>query len=251
MAGTGQRRRVQVTVVVLVAAALAAAGWAAPASAAPPAPMVGDCYDLAPVDLSNPDGWLEVVPVDCTRPHTFEVTSTGSLPAEDDAWRIAGEQCGDLGVWNEVGVNRPMAGRVARPLRIGAASFAVRVPSPTFVCGAIAYEVAANGAREPLTLTTSIEGLTAQQRDGLRFCSRAAGVRRPASAPATVPCTVAPRWEVTAWILWSAFYDEDPGRVELRARAARLCGPGARFSLPQARDWTSALPWTHCFVRRP
>ena len=51
--------------------------------------------------------------------------------------------------------------------------------------------------------------------------------------------------------MWTAFYDDDPGRAELRARAAQLCGPRAVPSLPSAADWDEGLPITRCHLKYP
>lgn len=225
------------------------------AAAAPTAvvPSVGECLDLPAESLADRAGWLDPVPVPCTEPHTFEVTRVGLLPAigdSEDPTEVAARQCGALGVWNEVGVNRPMAGVVRNPLRVEARSFAIREPEPRFVCGAVAVEWVRGGEVVVLPLTSSIEELSIEQREALRYCSRARGIKRPWTNPTTVSCSTQPRWEATAWVLWTAFYDEDPGRARLRTRAKDICGEAARVSLPRARDWTSGLPWTRCYERR-
>lgn len=226
-----------------------------PAAAAPAAtvPAVGECLDVPAEALVERAGWLEPTTVACTQAHTFEVTRVGALAGLDDGADptvAAAEECGALGVWNELGVNRPMAGVVTDPLRIEARSFAVRAPEPAFVCGAVAVEWSRGGDLRVLPLSSAIEDLTAEERADLRHCSRARGVRRPWTVPVTVACSTEPRWEETSRVLWTAFYDDDPGRDRLRARARGICGDDARFSLPRARDWTSGLPWTRCYERR-
>lgn len=236
----------------LIAVEVLAGDGAAPAAAAPREDtlMVGQCLDLSAEVLEGTSSWLEPSSVACSEPHTFEITSIGPLPEDEDPRSLAEERCGELGVWNEVGVNRPIAGIVRSPLRIEARSFAVQLPSPTYVCGAVAVEWDRRGEVVPVVLTGAIEELAADERETLRYCSRARGVpRRPWRVPTTVSCDVAPRWEVTRWILWTAFYDEDPGRMRLRSRARDLCGEGARISLPPAGDWERGLPWTRCYVR--
>lgn len=253
MRGRAGVASMRVVPVLLATFPLVAASAVVTATGASAAPMVGECYDLPGEDLLTRAGWLEPDPVPCTAPHTFEVTRVGALPElseSEDPTDLAAQQCGALGVWNEVGVNRPTAGVVADPLRIEARSFAVREPTPVFVCGAVAVEWSRRGELGILPLTSAIEDLTAEEQQELRYCSRARGVRRPWTVPATVTCSTQPRWEATAWVLWTAFYDEDPGRARLRARAVAICGDDARFSLPRAGDWSSGLPWTRCYERR-
>jgi hypothetical protein len=252
--------RLRTGVIVLLAVPVTAASLigAAPAAAAP---MVGDCYDLTADELLMSQDWLQPEPVNCSDSHTFEVTKVGFLDMDAaaeaatdsesvDPAALAAEQCGPLGVWNEVGVNRSRAGIVTDPVRIEARSLAVRDPEPSYVCGAVAVEWTRRGDLAILPLTSSIEAMTPQEWDALRYCSRDRQVRRPWTDPATVDCTRTPRWEVTRWVLWAAFYDENPGRQALRARARDICGDDSRFSLPRLRDWSDGLPWTKCYERR-
>lgn len=257
MSTVGRSAALRAAIVVLTAAPIvAASAVSAPHSAAAPMaapPTVGDCYDLPAAAITESAGWLDAVAVPCDEPHTFQATRVGPAPADlddDDPTAFAAQQCGPLGVWNELGVNRPRAGVVTDPLRIEARSFAVREPTPTYVCGAVAVDWSRRGDLRVLPLSSAIEDLTVAEREELRYCSRARGVRRPWTQPATVRCTVEPRWEVTSWVLWTAFYDENPGREILRERAVEICGADARFSLPRARDWTQGLPWTRCFTKR-
>ena len=60
-----------------------------------------------------------------------------------------------------------------------------------------------------------------------------------------------PPWQERTWVLWTAFYDEYPGRSRLLTRAAELCGPGARFSVPSAAAWEEGLPMTRCHRKYP
>jgi hypothetical protein len=109
-----------------------------------------------------------------------------------------------------------------------------------------------NGA-EPASavrLDSSIERLTRRERAALRHCSSAADGRRASASPITVPCSTRPRWQDEAWVLWTAFYDEYPGRAALKRRASELCGPGATISLPRAAAWSASWdgppPMTSC-----
>ena len=254
MGRTGSSRA---AIVLLAVLPTVAAGVLVPgvASAAPDAlPLaVGDCLDLSAESVVERAGWLEANPVPCTQEHTFEVTRVGPLSAvgaTDDPTDAAAQECGELGVWNEVGVNRPTAGVVRAPVRIEARSFAVADPQPTFVCGAVAVEWTRGGDAAVVPLTQRIEDLGTEEREDLRYCSRARGVRRPWTVPTTVTCSTEPRWEQTAWVLWTAFYDEDPGRSRLRAKAKAICGSKARIVLPSPSDWTAGLPWTRCYERR-
>lgn len=221
----------------------------APAVAVPSGvPVVGECYDLSDAELQAVDWWSEPAPVACTEPHTVQITEVGLLPADVNAFDFAADQCGALEVWTEVGVNVPEAGIVEAPLRVLPWSTAVRQTPASFACGAVVASL--NGA-EPWTavpVSSSIERLSARDRAALRYCADAS---RPARAPqVTVPCTTRPRWEVTRWVLWTAFVDAYPGRAALRARAARLCGPGQVASLPSAASWDEGLPRTWCYRQR-
>ena len=51
--------------------------------------------------------------------------------------------------------------------------------------------------------------------------------------------------------MWTAFYDDFPGRAELRERASVLCGPSAVVSLPTAASWENGMPSTWCYRKYP
>lgn len=257
--------------VLLLAAIVIPAGvlLAAPVSAAPPSrpaasatPAVGECYDLSDARIeagtlagamaAGADGyWSDADPVRCTEPHTFEVTEAAQLPMDVNAFEFAAEQCGALDVWNAVGVNRPVAGIVDNPLRIEPRAYAVRQSPPRYVCGAVA--VTLDGRRPPtaVPLTSAIERLSRRERASLRYCSSAAEGRGPLAPEVTVPCSTRPRWQVTSWVMWTAFYDDFPGRAALRERASDLCGPDAVASLPTAASWQDGMPRTWCHRQYP
>jgi hypothetical protein len=229
---------------------------------APATPSVGECYDLSDARIeagtlagataAGVDGyWVDADPVPCDEPHTFEVTESARLPMDVNAFEFASEQCGALDVWNAVGINRPVAGVVADPLRIEPRAYAVRQSPPSYVCGAVA--VSLQGRRPPsaVTLTSSIERLNRRERAALRYCSSAEDGRRALAPALTVPCSSRPRWQVRAWVMWTAFYDGFPGRAELRERAAALCGDDAVVSLPSATSWEDGLPRTWCYRNYP
>lgn len=243
----------------LLAAALAAGlslpvalpATIAPAAASERTPQVGDCYDLSDVVLQEGGWWPDVDPVSCSAPHTYEVTQVGLLPQDVDAFAFAADQCSALAVWAAVGVNQPVAGVVTDPLRIEPRSFGVRRQPASWVCGAVAVDLNGRAAPTAVRLDSSVEGLTRRAAAGLRHCSSAAGDRRALAPPVTVACSTRPRWQARTWIVWTAFYDDDPGRAELRARAAQLCGPRAVPSLPSPADWDEGLPITRCHVKYP
>jgi hypothetical protein len=220
-----------------------------PPTSAAGLPVVGDCFALAELQARSGTYWPAVDPVPCTEAHTFEVTETGPLPQDVDAFAFAAARCGDLDVWTAVGVNASSAGVVADPLRVEARSFAVRPAS--YVCGAVA--VSLNGARPAslVSLTTSLERMRPRARAQLRYCSSAAGDRSPFAPAVTVPCSTQPRWQVRAWLMWSALFDDYPGRAALRGRARELCGPGAVFTVPDAEAWAAGLPRTWCYQKYP
>ena len=240
----------------LLVAALAAglalpAVTATPAAATDRAPQVGDCFDVPDAVLEEGGWWPDIDPVPCSEPHTYEVTQVGLLPQDVDAFAFARDQCSALAVWAAVGVNQPLAGMVADPLRIEPRSFGVRRQPASWVCGAVAVDYNGRGARTAVRLDSPVEGLTRRASAGLRHCSSAADDRRALAPPVTVPCSTRPRWQERTWIVWTAFYDDDPGRAELRARAAVLCGPRAVVSLPSRADWVEGLPVTRCHLKYP
>ena len=215
------------------------------------APLVGECYDLTDEVLQADGYWADTAPVPCSQPHTFQVTETGAVPQDVNAFEFAATQCGPLDVWTAVGVNGSTAGIVKNPLRIEPRSFAIRQAAPAYACGAVA--VSFNGRRPPaaVPLTSTIERLRPREEATLRHCSSAAGGRSAFAPPITVPCTSRPRWQVTSWIIWSALYDDYPGRAALRARAAELCGPDAVFTVPSAIAWDKKASRTWCYLEYP
>jgi hypothetical protein len=239
-----------------VLALLAAVGVALPvlpAAAAPssgPAhvPVVGECYDLSDAQVSA-DYWTDAEPVPCTQRHTYEVTEAALIPMDVNAITFARAQCGPLDVWTAVGVNSSSAGVIEDPIRIEPRSFYAR--PDRYVCGAAAVEY--QGREDPavVALTSSIELLRPRTRESLRHCSDAADGRSAFAPPITVPCSSRPRWQAVSWILWSALYDDNPGRAALKERAAELCGPDAVYSLPGRSSWPDGVPRTWCYLKYP
>lgn len=229
---------------------------------APTTPAVGECFNLSDARIeagtlagataAGVDGyWADADPVPCNEPHTFEVTESARLPMDVNAFEFAAQQCGALDVWNAVGVNRPVAGIVQDPLRIESRAYAVRQSPPSYVCGAVA--VTLDGRRPPsaVTLTSSIERLSRREAVSLRYCSAAADGRGALAPAVTVPCSSRPRWQVRSWVMWTAFYDDFPGRAALRERATALCGAEAVASLPTAASWADGMPQTWCYRKYP
>lgn len=219
------------------------------ALAAPAGPFtVGQCFNLSEEELA--EVWIEAEPVECSTPHTVQVTSVTVLAPADDPVDVATRECGPLGVWNELGVNRPVAGIIRQPLRIEPRALARRGAEPTLACAAAAVSWDARGESAVVPVTRSLDGLASRTRAGLRYCTAASG-RRPALPGPTVPCSARPRWEVSSWIVGTAFFDDYPGRVTLRDQARRLCGVGERFVIPARVDWEQGLPRTWCVSRIP
>jgi hypothetical protein len=242
---------------VLAVAATCMAGWSALAAELD-GPRPESCYALSDDQLAlgtlsgaREEGaaaywgaWADALRVPCTRPHTFEVTEVGPIPADADAFEFAAEQCTALGVWTSAGVNRTRAGIVRAPLRVEPRAFAVRSATPSYACGAVAVGLDEPGAaRAFVSLSSRLRDLSTLQRAALRYCT--VGAREP--DPRTVDCATRPRWQVEQWVLWTAFFDTYPGRSVLRARAAALCGPGASPTVPRAVDWATGMPLTWCF----
>jgi hypothetical protein len=215
-----------------------------PGESAGAVPVVGECYSLTDVEAAG-DYWVESEPVPCTQVHTYEVTNAALVPMDVDAVAFARERCGSLDVWTALGINSSTAGIIADPIRIEPRAFFARPEH--FVCGAVAVAYQGRAPATLVPLATSIERLRARDRSSLRHCADAADGRSALAPAVTVPCSSRPRWQTTSWILWSALYDDNPGRATLRARAAQLCGVGATFSLPAAASWREGFPRTWCY----
>lgn len=214
-------------------------------------PVVGDCLDVPATDLRTSGFFATPVVVDCTRPHTFEVTRVEALAGSGDPFAFAEQACSPLGVWNEVGVNRPVAGVVRDPLSVEPRYFGVAGTPATLVCGAVAVSGAGSGQREVAVLTRPLSALSARSRADLRYCSPGDRGRRVVDVGAVGSCDDRPRWQVDAMIVWTAFYDAYPGRAELRARAQRVCGAQARAVLPSRSEWGAGPATTWCLTWYP
>ncbi len=236
---------------IVAAGMLTAPPAAADEDGASSLPTVGQCLDLPVEDLQASGFYAEPVVVECTRPHTFEVTRVEGLAESGDPFAYAAQSCSTLGVWNEVGVNRPVAGVVRDPLSVEPRFFGIQGPTPVLVCGAIALTMGQTGEREVAVLTRSMAELTARSRADLRYCSPGARGRKVVDVAVATSCGARPRWQVDALIVWTAFYDSYPGRTELRARAQRVCGPQARVLLPTRADWGAAPATTWCLTWYP
>lgn len=238
---------VAAAVLGMVAPGLAMTAVAVPALAAPAERfVVGQCFDLSDEEIA--EVWTEAEPVACSSSHTVQVTSVLALAPADDPAEVARQECGPLGVWNELGVNRPVAGIIREPLRIEPRALASRTPEPVLACAAAAVSWDASGDSTVVPVTRPLDGLAPRARAGLRYCS-AVDARRPALPGPTVPCSQRPRWEVSSWIVGTAFFDDYPGRATLREQARRLCGARDRFVIPARADWEKGLPRTWCVSR--
>lgn len=241
--------RVAVTAVVLVLAAPAAPALAEQT------PGVGECFDLDPGMFSSASGgpgrWPAVDAVPCSQPHTYEITGLGLLPDDVDGVEAARSACTDLAVWSAVGVNRAVAGIVTDPLRVESRAFLVGTRPQAWVCGAVAVEYRGRAGATPVPLESTVEGLTRRDARALRHCAEASDGRSALAPAVTTACTTRPRWQERTWVLWSALFDDNPGRAVLRARAAELCGARAVASVPRAEEWIAGLPITRCHTKYP
>ena len=240
------RRAVMIlaAVAVLVPLLPALPAAAGPSGQPSGAPVIGECYDLTDQQAQS-DYWAAADPVPCTEPHTLEVTETAMVPMDVNAVDFARDRCGPLDVWTAVGVNSSAAGVIENPIRVDSRSFYLR--PDRYVCGAVAVEFNGTEPATLVTVSTSFERLRRGATRALRHCASAENGRRALAPPITVPCSSRPRWQVTAWILWSALYDNYPGRRVLKRRAAELCGPGRVTSMPTAASWEDGIPRTWCF----
>ncbi len=225
----------------------------APASAAVPAtvPEVGACLDVPASDLRESGGVVEAEIVDCRQPHTFEVARVIPVPAATDPFTAdvfaeVAQSCGELGVWTEVGVNRPVAGVVVAPLSIEPRYIGLRGDAPVLLCGAVAVAAQASGERGVTVVSRPLAELGPRARAQLRYCLPATSARAPVDTSAAVPCDQRPRWQVDSMIVWTAFYDDYPGRAEMRARAQQLCGSGGRARVPSRGEWEAGVQPTWC-----
>jgi hypothetical protein len=207
-------------------------------------PVVGECYDLTDKQ-AEADDWTDATSVPCTERHTFEVTETAPVPMDVNAIEFAEARCGLLDVWTAVGVNSSRAGIIEAPIRVESRSYYVR--PDRYVCGAVAVKY--NGT-EPATLVslpTSLKRLRPAAERALRHCASAEDGRRALAPPITVRCSSRPRWQATAWILWTALYDDYPGRRVLKRKAVELCGRARVGSMPTAASWDGGIPRTWCY----
>jgi hypothetical protein len=236
--------------VVLAAAAVILPVLPVPPAVAEPAvnstdgPIVGECYDLTDQQASA-DLWDDAEAVPCTERHTFEVTETAPVPQDVNAIEFAEQRCGLLDVWTAVGVNASTVGVIEDPIRVESRSYYARPDH--YVCGAVAVRYRGTDPATLVTLRTSFDRMRLRTKRALRHCASAEDGRRALSPPVTVRCASRPRWQVTAWILWSALYDDYPGRRVLKRRAAALCGPGTVVSVPPLASWEEGIPRSWCY----
>ena len=219
-------------------------------------PEVGACLDVPSAQLRESGEVVEAEVVDCRQAHTFEVTrvipaSSATDPFTADAFAGVVQACGDLGVWNEVGVNRPVAGVVRSPLSIEPRVIGLAGAEPVLVCGAVAVAAQAPGERAVVVVSRPFAELGPRARAQLRYCLPASPARVPLDTAAAVPCDQRPRWQVDSMIVWTAFYDDYPGRAVMRARAQQLCGSGGRALVPTRGEWEAGVRPTWCLRSYP
>ena len=195
------------------------------------------------------EAWPATEAVPCTDRHTVEVTEVGVIPAGANPEEFADEQCGALDVWTAVGVNVPVAGIVRDPVRIAPAAFVVRGAPVRYACAAAAVAYDGDPVPTVVPLRAPLDRLGPRARAALRVCVVDGDARPDPAALVTTRCSTRPRWQATTWVLWTAFYDRYPGRVELRQRARDLCGARAVATLPTAAEWGAGPPFTWCFRR--
>jgi hypothetical protein len=244
--------RTSVTVGCVSAAVVAAAvGLGAPVRADAASPAVGECFALTDAQ-SYEDYWPTSAPVPCSGRHSIEIARTGRLPADVNAFDYASNQCDVATVWSDLGVNRATNGIVRDPIRLEVFPFAVRGAvgaEPGWVCGI--GPIAFRGGKDValISMTGAVASMSAAQRRALRYCNSAAGGRGAFAPPVTVSCSTVPRWQVPKWIMWGDLYSTYPGEAVIKARAARLCGPGTTFSYPTAKDWPSGSRRSFCYAK--
>lgn len=256
--GTPVRFRARVPAVV--ATALGILVLTAPvtsrAAEAASVPQVGECLNIPAAQLRVSGAVVEAEVVDCRAPHTIEVARVISAPSvtdpfTSDAFAGVADSCGELGVWNEVGVNRPVAGVVRAPLSIEPRYIGLRGAEPVLVCGAVAMAAQASGERAVTVVSRPFADLGTRARAQLRYCLPTSSVRAQVDTSAALPCDERPRWQVDSMIVWTAFYDDYPGRAVMRARAQQLCGSGGRALVPTRAEWEAGVRPTWCLRSYP
>lgn len=256
--GIGVRSRARVPAVAVTALGLLVLTTPVPSSAvvAAAVPEVGACLDVPSAQLRESGGVVEAAVVDCRQAHTFEVTrvipaASATDPFTPDAFAGVAQSCGELGVWNEVGVNRPIAGVVRSPVSIEPRVIGLRGSEPVLLCGAVAVAAQAPGERAVAVVSRPFADLGPRARAQLRYCLPSTPARAPLDTSAAVPCDQRPRWQVDSMIVWTAFYDDYPGRSAMRARAQQLCGSGGRALVPTRGEWEAGVRPTWCLRSYP
>ncbi len=223
---------------------------APPASAGATDPQVGECFDLT-IAQASADLWPDVPPVPCTSAHAVEIVKASPLPADVDAVDFSRANCSYAEVLALVGINTPVDGVIANPIRMGSFPLVVSgdgVPA-NYVCavGALRY----NGAQEEtfVPLTSAAAALTAAQRASLRMCTAVVKGRAPNDRPLSVPCSRSPHWQAFAWVDLGHFFASYPGDKAAMARLTKLC-PRATFrTVPSASTWEQGYQRGWCWKK--
>ncbi|MDI1289661.1 MAG: hypothetical protein PSX37_06910, partial [bacterium] len=97
---------------------------APPASASAADPKVGECFDIT-MEQASADVWPGSPVVPCSSPHTVEFVKTSPLPADVDAVDFSRANCVYADLMTMIGVNAPVKGVIANPIRMGTFAFVV------------------------------------------------------------------------------------------------------------------------------
>ncbi len=224
---------------------------ARPGEASRARPIVGECYDLTD-EQAGDDYWADtgagaVHGAAHLRGHRDGAGPDGRQRRSSSP-RIAAASltCGPRSASTP-----PMAGIIEDPIRIEARSFVAAARTST--CAARSRCGTDGPAPATLVHLDAPRSTACARRTtrALRHCSSAEDGRRALAPPITVRCSSRPRWQVTAWILWSALYDDYPGSCRAQERAAELCGPRTVRSLPTAPRGRTESPRTWCYRKVP
>lgn len=235
--------------VVLLALGLVAAACSGPAHRDAEAdrltpPKVGDCRDLAAADLEASSNSDQVVP--CTRPHTAETFSVGSLPAStgtsyDDKRHGAYVYNACTQAFRDfLGADESLA------LRIQLSWAWFRPSERGWGRGARWYRCdvvgGPEGAKRLRALPSPLKGLfTTGQPDSWLTCAKGATL----ASSTKVPCSESHDWRAISTIKVGQPEDAYPGDRIVQVRSRDLCSRWIAVWSHYPADYEYGFTWFH------